>query len=249
MSIKIITINIQAAELLDNFLAFIQEQVPDILLMQEVFTSRESLNQRFYVLEHLQNILNDYHVDRAATYDTLRDGAVVQAGNAILSKFPIKKRKTVFYNIPYIHQYVEPVGDYTAVPRNLQYVQLDVNGTELNIFNTHGIWGIDSANSATRVHMVQVIVEQIKDLPFVVLGGDLNVPSNTEPIDNLEQHLISVFKHELKSTLNMRRKHDPVYANLDLDMLLVSRDINVIRKECSQVDISDHLPLIIDIYL
>ncbi len=249
MRIKIITINIEAGSLADNLLAFVAAHVPDILLLQEVFTSPESPDTRFYILKHLQEMLPHHHVDRAATYDAYRDGARIEAGNAILSTFPIVNRNVVFYGSPYASQYVEPIHDYATVPRNLQYVQLDVRGTLLHVFNTHGIWGQDSAPTAARVAMSHVIVEHIQGRSPVVLSGDFNTVANTPPIDLLEQHLRNVFKGTVPSTLNMRRKHHPVYATLALDMLFVSKDIAVTYQACPHVDISDHLPLIMEIML
>lgn len=38
-----------------------------------------------------------------------------------------------------------------------------------------------------------------------------------------------------------------MYAQLVLDMLFVSEDITVLRKDCPRVDVSDHLPLVAEI--
>lgn len=249
MNIKIITINIEAGRLMDNLVAFVAAHRPDILLLQEVFTSPESPDPRFHVLEALHKTLPHHHLDRAATYDTVRDGVRVEAGNAILSKFPFVDRSVVFYGIRYASHYVELIDDFSTVPRNLQHVQLDGRGTTLHVFNTHGIWGIDPSLTTARLHMSQVIVEQIRGRAPVVLGGDFNTVADTPPIDMLEQHLTNVFKGKIQSTLNMRRKRHPVYATLALDMLFVSKDVAITQAECPEVNISDHLPLIMEMML
>jgi endonuclease/exonuclease/phosphatase family metal-dependent hydrolase len=61
---------------------------------------------------------------------------------------------------------------------------------------------------------------------------------------NIEQYLTSVFGNNLKSTFNMRRKDNPGYATAAVDMLFVSPNIRIVNSECSDVDISDHLPVI-----
>jgi endonuclease/exonuclease/phosphatase family metal-dependent hydrolase len=249
LNVKIISINIEAANLLDQLLEFVREQTPDILLMQEVFISHESLDRRFHILEHLQDILRNYYLDRAATYDTYRGGTMVEAGNAILSRFPIVESQTFFYSIPYTSNYVEPTNDYSTVPRNLEYIQVDLGVKKLNVFNTHGVWGFDGLDNDDRLYMSRIIVKQIKRLPHVVLGGDFNVGPNTQTIKNIEKHLVNIFKSDVRSTFNMKRKSNPVYANLVVDMMFVSKDLTIIRKGCPQVDISDHLPLVVEIII
>ena len=53
-----------------------------------------------------------------------------------------------------------------------------------------------------------------------------------------------MFKDELKTTFNMKRKTDPGYAAAVVDMIFISKNIEVISHDCPQVDISDHLPLV-----
>ena len=42
----------------------------------------------------------------------------------------------------------------------------------------------------------------------------------------------------------MKRKTDPGYAAAVVDMIFISKNIEVISHDCPQVDISDHLPLV-----
>ena len=247
MRLKIITINVEAGSLLDSFLAFVQAEQPDILLLQEVFVGPEAANRQFHILECLREMLPHYQVDHAPTYDTYRGGLYIEAGNAILSTFPIISREVFFYGIPYMHHYVEPTGDYSLVPRNLQYVQLDTSTTPVHVFNTHGIWSSDIHDKPERLQMSQIIVEQVRGRSPVILGGDFNTVAHTRTIDLIERHLVNVFKDKVYSTLNMRRKRNAIYANLAIDMLFVSQDVVVTRTECPQVDISDHLPLIAEV--
>jgi endonuclease/exonuclease/phosphatase family metal-dependent hydrolase len=68
---------------------------------------------------------------------------------------------------------------------------------------------------------------------------------NTQVVKNIEQHLVSVFKDELTTTFNMKQKSNPGYATSVVDMMFVSADVKVADHECLQVDVSDHLPLIV----
>ncbi len=42
----------------------------------------------------------------------------------------------------------------------------------------------------------------------------------------------------------MRRKKDPGYATSAVDVVYVSPEIKIISRDCPNVDISDHLPLV-----
>lgn len=247
MKVKIISINIAGGILSDRLVQFIKLQKPDILLMQEVFTSSTSREKQLLIIDQLKKILKNYYLDKAATYTSNRGKSKIEAGNAVLTRFPITKTKVTFYDVPYAKNYSEPQEDYSHVPRNLQYVQLKIGDKDLNIFNTHGIWGRDGQDTGRRLHMSNVIVKQVKGLDYVVLGGDFNVDPKTQAIANIEQHLVNIFKNDLKTTFNIRRKSNPIFNRLVVDMMFVSKDIRVMYKECPQVDISDHLPLLIEI--
>jgi len=135
--------------------------------------------------------------------------------------------------------------NFATAPRNLQHVQVDANGTELNIFNIHGIWDLDGDNdSERRLAMSKAVVDAVSGKKHVVLAGDTNVKPETKTIRNIEKHLTSVFKDELMTSFNMRRKNNPGYASAVVDMMFVSQDFKVLEHVCPNIDISDHLPLI-----
>jgi endonuclease/exonuclease/phosphatase family metal-dependent hydrolase len=61
----------------------------------------------------------------------------------------------------------------------------------------------------------------------------------------IEEHLTSVFGNSLTTTFNMRRKENPGYATAAVDLMYISNDLRVTGKDCPDVDISDHLPLVV----
>ncbi len=254
-NIKVVCLNLWlGGELFDAVLDFLQREDPDILLLQEVFDGHElSLAPQFrsmdVIREHFPYVADDF----AATYREAGKGVPEQGlerGNAIFSKFPIVQRhKPVFFGAPYSNAYEDhdPAGWPTA-PRNLQHVTLDVHGAELDVFNLQGVWDLDGErDSATRLKMSQMIVDAIQGKQHVIVAGDTNVQPNTQTIRNIEAHLSSIFKDELKTTFNLRRKNlekFPGYATAVVDMLFASPTLPVIAHACPDVDISDHLPLV-----
>ena len=133
------------------------------------------------------------------------------------------------------------------VSRNLQHVEITFDKKKINLFNTLGIWGIDGNDNPARLNMSKVILDNTINQEHVILGGDFNMDPNTIAIKSIEKSLTNVFQGYLKSTFNMKRKTKPVFGNLWVDMIFVSQSIKVISKKCPQVDISDHLPLVIEI--
>jgi len=246
MSIKIISINIQGGQLLENFLKFIEIENPDVILMQEVFTSDNSNDPKYDILNTLR-MFGFAYAHHAVTYDTKRNSSVVKAGNAVVSKYPFNNPKVYFYEIPYISNYEEPTRDFSKVPRNLQHVEIPFGKKRLNVLNTHGIWGIDGKDSPARLNMSKVILDNTINQEHVILGGDFNMDPNTIAIKSIEKSLTNVFKGYLKSTFNMKRKTKPLFENLVVDIIFVSQNIKIISKKCPPVDISDHLPLVIEI--
>ncbi len=89
-------------------------------------------------------------------------------------------------------------------------------------------------------------MEQTKGLRRVIVAGDTNAKPTNPAMLAIEQQLVSVFKNDLPTSFNVRRKDlkkFPGYATATVDLMYVSPDVTVVVRDCSNVDISDHLPL------
>ncbi|MBI3443366.1 endonuclease/exonuclease/phosphatase family protein [Candidatus Woesebacteria bacterium] len=246
MKIKFINLNIfEGGKFIDAVLAFFKKEQPDILTLQEVYVGKnQHLDPNFRSIKTLQQALPKMNFYFSPEFLHLRKVGNIQVGNAIFSRFPIVTKKTVFFDIPYGEYPGYPKkADFSRDPKNMQLVELNLPHTTLTIGNLHGIWGFDGNDTPRRLAMGKTIIDQIKGKERVIVAGDFNLLPNTKTIHNLEKHLINVFKNELTTTFNMKRKSRPGYAVSVVDMVFVSRDIGVLDKRCPQVDISDHLPL------
>ena len=136
----------------------------------------------------------------------------VDRGNAILSRFPITKTNDIFYDRPYGVYSENRPQDFPILPRTVQKAEIQIDNKIVNVFNTQGIWGLDGDDNERRLKMSRTILDRIKGKRNVILAGDFNVKPNTKTINNIEKVLINVFKDELKTTFNMKRKTDPGYA-------------------------------------
>ncbi len=254
MKLKIINLNIlHGGRFMDNLLHFLKNANADILCLQEVYNGTNSKWERRYrTVEVLQLELSLPYVRFAAEMLDRADFGKVDQGNAIFSKFPLEEKETIFYDVPYgeyseNEENAKKDGDFTFWPHNLQHVIVQLPHKNLHLFNTHGIWGLDGGDNPRRIHMSNTIIDQIQDMDSVILAGDFNLRPATQTIQNIQKHLKNVFKDELVSTFNMKQKKNPGYATAVVDMVFVSSDIAVAEHCMPQVDISDHLPLIVTI--
>ncbi len=245
MHLKFLCLNLwQGGNLMKNVIAFIKKENPDVIALQEVYNGDDfSWEQKFRSMDVLRGALGYPYESFAPAFLERTVFGKVEQGNAILSRFPLIERSTIFYDVPYAEREDKP-GYYEHTPRNLQHVCLNTTNHELHMFNTQGIWGIDGRDSDRRLLMGRSITEQIHSFSHVIVAGDFNVNPDTQSMRCIEKHLSNIFKNELTSTFNMSHKTNPGYATAVVDMIFASPSIRIIKKSCPEVDISDHLPLL-----
>lgn len=250
MQFKLVNLNTWlGGKLFDQASAFLQQESPDIITLQEVYNGTDSkLPKNLRTILEIKKLGYTYFSFSPCFQDESTQGKL-DRGNAILSRFPIVSTHSIFYDRPYGVYSELNSQDFPFFPSNLQYCQIQIEDKTVNVFNTQGIWGLDGKDSKRRLAMSNTIVTAIKDKEHVILAGDFNVRPNTKTIGQIEEHLQNVFKDESKSTFNMKRKNIPGYASAVVDMIFVSRDIEVVSHDCPEVDISDHLPLICSLRL
>lgn len=244
MSFKFICLNLwQGGKLFDEIVSWLREERADIVALQEVYESSDrSLERRYRSLAELKRALGLPYGCFAPAFMDYRE-EVAEMGNGVLSKFPVKAGRTVFYDVPYDSHFTEN-EDFIQAPRNLQHVRVEVGGDVVNVFNTQGIWGRDGDDNKRRLNMARIIVKEIGDKKNVVLAGDFNVKEDTEAVATIENRLLNVFKGELKSSFNMKWKDNPNFATAVVDMIFVSQDVKVIQHYVPSVSVSDHRPLV-----
>lgn len=250
MQFKLVNLNVWlGGKLFDNLLKFLTAEQPDILTIQESYNGTGELPREHRTVEILKSELAlPYSSFSACFQEEFKEGKL-DRGNAVLSKFPIVSANHVFYDTPYGLYSESKPEDFPFFPRTLQHAVIEAGRKDLNVFNTQGIWEEEGEDSDRRLKMSQTISDRIKERENVILAGDFNVQPNTKSIGNIEKHLVNVFKNELTTSFNMKRKTNPGYATAVVDMVFVSRDIKVLSHSAPSVDISDHLPLVCEFEL
>lgn len=250
MKLKFITINLWFGGLLmDDILNFLEQEDADIVVLQEVQQSNDpKLPSHYRTVETLQSRLQYPHENFApAIYDKYPWGNVLN-GNAVLSKFPITSSNISFFDQEIDMEHPRNPFDpqfYPTSPRNLQHVVLDTPAGSLNVFNLQGVWDLDGDSaSPLRQKMRDTILREIDGKTHVIVAGDTNAKYTNPVMRTVEEKLTNVFGDDLTTSFNMRRKDNPGYGTAVVDMIYINEEFSVVSKQCPDVDISDHLPLI-----
>lgn len=248
MKLKFICLNLWwGGNLFPDIIEFLREEDADIVVLQEVHDGRDpGLKDRLRSMQTLKRELGYPYQDFAEALVLKLPEGRVPSGNAVLSKYRITGRSVTPLFDSTKSEYLDIPEQWPIFPRILQHVSLDTPSGEVNVFNMHGVWDLDGDNpSPQRRIMIDRTLAAIDDKPNVLLAGDTNATSGNPLLRDIEARLTSVFGNGLKSTFNMRRKTNPGYATAAVDHMYVSPDIKVLSKDCPDVDISDHLPLVV----
>lgn len=247
MQIKLITINTWfGGKIWDSLVAFIQQEKPDILALQEVYDGHsEYLEKRYRTMENFSELFSS-SLPHKAFGPTVNDtGVNAPWGNAIFSKFPIKSSKTIFFDLPFTDYNFTTDPDPRLAAEGMLEGQLDILETPLFVYSWHGPWNNHGGDSKERFVMRDKILDTLKDKERAILAGDSNMNNDTQAICDIGEklNLINVFGNQLRTTFNMKYKDIPELANESVDKVFVSKNIKVLEKEMPMVDVSDHYPL------
>lgn len=162
-------------------------------------------------------------------------------GNAILSKFPIKKSKFYPLNPPTVKK-----GPETQ-PRILVFSEIQLNNNKtLNLLTTHLQFTVRFETSEMRLAQVEKIISVIKRLDNpIVLTGDFNSTPKNQEIKMIEKILKRVDGLDPTWTVLPIEVHGWHVDELlyRLDNIFVSRDLKYEDFEIVKSKISDHLPI------
>lgn len=247
MTIKVISLNLWwKSDLLPEIVEFLRAEMADVVLLQEVIDAHERpLAAGRPSLEGLrQGLAYPYEAYEEMLVSDEGDGRL-SLGNAVLSKFGIQDSAVTFLVESTRETYQNVPEQWPIFPRILQTATLDTPVGTVNIGNVHGVWDLDGDNpSPARRVMVDKILAAFEGKSNVIVAGDTNASQGNPLLKDIEKVLPSVFGDTLTSTFNMRRKSNPGYATAAVDHMYVSSNIKVLARDCPNVDISDHLPLI-----
>lgn len=130
-------------------------------------------------------------------------------------------------------------------------ITIELNGKILHILNYHGISRPkDKLDTDARLGQSQKILSYYKNLSGPkILGGDFNFLPETESYNMFIQHGYKelVKFSNISTTRNRLYWDNRPQKHLFSDYIFTSTDINVKNLTVPQIEVSDHLPLILEI--
>ncbi len=171
----------------------------------------------------------------------------VEQGNEIISKFPILNATNEFYHKHYSLE-LEWANFHTEDhPRCVQIVELNVNDKNLQVLNLHGLYSRDKQDSERTINQCRYILEvaKRKNIPTIIVG-DFNLFPETKSIGILNKEFKNLIdEYGIQSTRPNFNDGTDKGTNV-VDYIFVNDKIKVNNFEVININISDHLPLILD---
>lgn len=229
MEYKILSWNIWFRGNIQKISAFLEQSEADIIGLQEVIVEHKTIELAKRFTEHL-----GYRHAFATSFEHDIDGIKVKVGNAIFSKFPIKKTK--------IHHLS------TTINRVALQTDIEIDSAIIHVFNTHLIH--------THQKPSQLQNEQTTNLAKVlpssktILMGDFNALPNSNPINIIERLLRNTDRNDLPtwSVYPEGCEHcSPKGLLYKLDNIFVSPDMTYSNFLVEKSEASDHLPISVTI--
>ena len=267
---KLITLNTWGGKAYEPLMQFVKEQAAttDIFCFQEMFRSKstalESRGIRTHLYEELGAMLSDFQGFFAAEQDGYDfEGPVdfdISAGQATFIK---KSVPVISTEEAFIYRERNGAVNTRTIPANILCTRITQGAKDFSIINFHGLAHPPDhlAQLEKTPHFLghrdthERLVQSEKVLQFLkkergakILCGDFNLRPETQSFAMLESGMRNLMREfHVERT---RSRHSPHFEKEDFDALvdyvLVSHDVEVQRFGVQDIDISDHLPLILE---
>jgi hypothetical protein len=267
---RLITLNAFGGKRYAPLVEFVHTEAPttDIFCFQEMFrsgsTMPESRGIRTHLFEEFSALLSDFNGFFAAEQDGFDfEGRVdfdVSIGQAtfIRKSIPVASAEEFF-----IYRKRNEAEDNKTVPANMFCTRIMQGSREFSIINLHGV--AHPPKELTEIETIphfyghrdtpDRLAQSEKILQFLekeqgakILCGDFNLRPDTQSFAMLTRDMRDlVAEFQIARTRSRLSKHfgkedfDPI-----VDYVLVSPDVRVTRLEAPDVEISDHLPLVLE---
>jgi hypothetical protein len=131
------------------------------------------------------------------------------------------------------------------------YSQIQANNKIINIANIHGVARPgDKLDNPKRLEQSKMIIDHMAEVEGLkLIGGDFNLDKNTESVKMFEKNGYRnlIEEYEIDMTRNHLSWDLHPHKQLWADYLFVSPEIKVKSFEVPKNEVSDHLPLIMEI--
>lgn len=245
---KLLQLNLWFGKLLNPALNYIQKEQPDILCLQEVYSSETPILQpdkMFDSLEQIKSVTGYENCFFSPTYTGEYFGVKTSFGNAIISRYPLSDAKYLFVNAEYNENANNENIEVNA--RVLQTCWVSIEGKSFSLANYHGYFVPSPEGDDVTVEKMKIVKSRVDELPKpIIFSGDFNVADYSKAMrvfDGFLRDLTS--ENKIKSTLSQFGKVKDVAC----DHILISDGIEVTSFRVAEDLVSDHKPLIMEFNL
>ena len=246
---KLISINTYCGKRTELLLHFLnQHSDVDVFCFQEVYHNAQGKDMIWGTLGSNLNLLGD--IKKALpNYDSYyRPHLEDWWGLAMF----IKKELLIFEEGEnFVHKFkgynptIEPLG-YTA--KNIQFIKTENSNKPITVLNFHGLWnGKGKGDTEERLNQSRNIIKFIKNIKgdFIFLG-DFNLSPDTESLQMISCELNC---RELIKEYGITSTRTSLYTkpNKFADYVFVSNGIKIINFKVLPDEVSDHVPLLLEI--
>lgn len=135
--------------------------------------------------------------------------------------------------------------DLNSLPRNFQYINLKIGNKKFIIVNLHGIWikgpKIDTTFRIKQSEIIKNFLNQQEGEQ--ILCGDFNLNIDTQSLKILEKNMKNLIKeYQIPTTRSGLYNWGDKFA----DYVFVSPEVKVINFQVPNIEVSDHLPMILE---
>lgn len=259
---KLISLNTWGGRVFELLINFIKEQSQDtdIFCLQEIYDTPSGIKNhkdliRANLLGELKKILFNFQIFYFPILFGYDDTArkvdfELSYGQLIAVR---KNIKIIFQKDYFISHwgYLDSIKkDFSDLTTPFQQVTIQYNDKIYQIFNFHGTpypgSKLDTSLRLLEAEKIEKIIKKSKDPKILV--GDFNLLPNTKSIAVHEQNMTNLIKKfnikETRSNLN------PYYGQSNFqrfaDYTFVSPDVIISKFQVPNMEISDHLPMIIE---
>ncbi len=228
---------------INKIAVFLKAHKADIICLQELtinFDTQQHIHTPNFIAEQL-----GYHVH---FQEIAFAGKELKLANAIFSKHPITSTRTVWVN--------QEQGSGNYDDENRAYVEavIDVANVKLTVGTVHMSYTHAFEPSERKLQETDALVKAISNNKSnFILTGDFNAQPNSEVIRRIQECVVNLGPDYDQNTWTTKPfSYNGFEVNeLDyrLDYVFGSQDIEVVSAQTLSTDVSDHLPVLVEIQL
>ena len=250
MKLKVIQLNTWFGKYFDGIVEFVEQEKPDVLLMQEVVRGGlgELNHGKAGFYEEIKKRLGYegvcepmWRVKRPVEYEL---------GVAIMSKNKLVESGSEFYFKHLVEYEQEPVvgkGGAWEFPGLLLWSRVETGAGIVKLMTTHFVWSLYPEVNDFQRTALRSLLEKLAGQERFVLGGDFNVTSESEIYAGLiKSGLVDDRPIDTKRTIHPTI-HRVGEKELAVDFVFHKGEgFEVVDSRVPLVDISDHLPVVVE---